>query len=244
MVSKSFIDVKPKLSLLGIQRVVVDPGHGGKDPGAIGKKGLKEKDVNLDIAKRLRKLLQTRGVSVVMTRSRDEFISLKKRASIANKANADFFISIHANASRSRNPRGFEIYYLRESSAGLRNSIYAEKFIESDFSQTQLDRSSKYAKAILWDMIYSENRAESVDLSRCILDSMSRQTSLKNRGIKTAGFAVLKNTRIPAILIEVGFLSNLKEERMLNNSFYRQQIAESIAGGIFNHNRQYRVVQR
>jgi len=93
-------------------------------------------------------------------------------------------------------------------------------------------------------MIYSENRAESVDLSRCILDSMSRQTSLKNRGIKTAGFAVLKNTRIPAILIEVGFLSNLKEERMLNNSFYRQQIAESIAGGIFNHNRQYRVVQR
>ncbi|MFC1704077.1 N-acetylmuramoyl-L-alanine amidase [Candidatus Omnitrophota bacterium] len=242
--SRMYAGSKPEVCAVGVGRIVIDAGHGGKDPGAVGRNGLREKAVTLDIAKRLRKVLQEQGISVVMTRNHDEYVSLSQRSAIANRAKADFFISIHANASRSRSPRGFEIYYLRETADDSQRASRAARQSQLDYDSSQLDSNSKFTKAILWDMIYGENRAESKDLSKCILNAMSRQTSFRSRGLKSAGFHVLKHTQIPAILVEVGFISNAKEERMLKNSFYRQQIAESLASGIIHHNKQYQYTRR
>ncbi len=217
-----------------INKVVIDAGHGGKDPGAIGRSGLKEKDITLDVAKRLRDEFEQRGIDTVMTRESNNFVSLSRRCNIANASGADLFISVHANANRARRIQGFEIYCLREASDSAINKLANSGDSEHFLKDLAFDHSSKNVRPILLDMIYTENRSEALGLARCISASATRELSLKNRGIKGANFFVLKNTYIPAILIEIGYVSNSAEERYLRSSFYRQQLAEAITKGLMN----------
>lgn len=218
-----------------IKKVVVDAGHGGKDPGTIGKTGLREKHVNLDIAKRLSNLLKAQGLQVVMTRTTDKFISLQRRVDIANNFKADLFISLHANANRVRSLSGFEVYYV---SSQVSDSKRALKSASQD--ALDLDKAcfcgepSLNLKAILWDMIYTANRAESLRLAKYVCRAAD---NLNTRiiGTKGAPFYVLKGAHMPAVLIEVGFLSNYNEERLIKNGYYRQQLAEAIEQGIRNY---------
>jgi N-acetylmuramoyl-L-alanine amidase len=218
-----------------IKRIVIDAGHGGKDPGAIGKTGLKEKDVNLDIAKRLAAILQKDRVNVTLTRSVDRFISLPRRVEIANEGGADLFVSIHSNANRVRSMNGFEVYYVSPTVSDSERALQAAKsavppLVDASFALLPLE-----IKAVLWDMIYTANRGESIMLSRAICKTIDRNLEVKILGVKDARYAVLKGARMPAILIEVGFVSNSQEERYLKNYYYRQKIAESIREGLVNY---------
>jgi len=226
-----------------IRKVVIDAGHGGKDPGAIGRSGVQEKSITLDIAKRLKGLLESKGIDVVLTRASDKFVSLNRRAEIANKSNADLFVSIHINSNKSRQPYGFETYYFSEATDNVSKALEVAENA-SCIEDASSSGSSRNLKAILGDMIYTENIAASKEVAKYICDSTCKIMGLRNRGIKSARFVVLRQTDIPAILLEVGFLSNLKEERYLKNSFYRQQIAEGLASSITNYRRVYKLTKR
>jgi len=227
------------IPLLKIKKVVIDAGHGGNDPGAIGRSGVREKDVILDIARRLSRLLKTDGVEVVMTRSTDRFVPLSSRADIANRSKADLFLSIHANANRVRSLSGFEVYYVSPGVDDSKRALSTAKDEILDLDSSCFDYLSLNLKAILWDMIYTEARAESIELARSICRAIDRNLDTKILGIKGARFEVLRDVHIPAVLIEVGFLSNYNEERMLKNSYYRHEIAESIAEGIKNYSQDF-----
>ena len=215
-----------------IRKIIIDPGHGGKDPGAISRTGLKEKDINLDIAKRIKKLLVQQGNEVIMTRETDKTVSLAERARIANSNHADLFISVHANSNRVRRIRGFEIYCLSSKINDSARALSTAQKVEPDIRDASTFGLTTDIKAILWDLIFTENRAESEELARQICHLVDDRLELMVSSQKKAGFQVLKSTRMPAILIEVGYLSNSYEEKMLNNSVYRQQIAEAIALGV------------
>lgn len=223
---------------INIKKVIIDAGHGGTDPGAIGRTGLREKDINLDIAKRLSSLFRAEGVQVVMTRSTDTLIPLPKRVEIANNSGADIFLSIHSNANRVRGLNGFEVYYISTSVSDSVRALKAAKNASLDFSSSCFASHSLNLKATLWDMIYTYDRAESIKLAQAICQDINRNLDTKIIGVKGAGFYVLKGARIPAVLIEVGFLSNREEERMLKNSYYRQKIAEGIREGVRTYSRE------
>ena len=225
-----------KVKLLGkIKKVVIDAGHGGNDPGAIGRTGLREKHVNLDIAKRLAALLKNEGLEVVLTRGRDESIPLSRRAEIANNAKADIFISVHSNANRVRSLNGFEVYYISSSINDQERAFNTALDTLPDLEGSHFASASQDLKATLWDMIYTYNRAASVELAQAICKAESRDLDTTILGVKNANFQVLRATHMPAVLIEVGFLSNSKEERLLKNNYYRQKIAENITEGILNY---------
>lgn len=215
-----------------LRRIVVDAGHGGHDPGAISRTGLREKSVTLDIARRLRELLTQEGFHVVMSRDGDRFIPLSRRSEIANREGGDLFVSIHANASRVRSVSGFEVYYLSEATDDHARALEAAEnaSLPSEIGKT----ASSDTEAIVWDLLYTEHRAESTKLASSICQGLKRQLPSQNRGVKSARFAVLKGTRMPAILIEVGFLSNSQEEARLRDPSYRQRLAEGITAGILS----------
>lgn len=218
-----------------VKNVIIDAGHGGKDPGAIGRSGLREKDVVLDIAKILKRELTAMGINVILTRSEDRFISLAQRADIANSTECDFFISIHANASRSRWAAGVEVFYLSETADDSARSYNASRNYDISARETY---SGQNTEAILWDLKFTENRRQAISLARAVCSALSAHLSQKNRGSKPAKFFVLK-TNVPAILIEVGFLSNTGEERQLREYAYREKIAAGIVQGIARHNQVY-----
>lgn len=240
--SASSVAVKPPSTAAqryAIRKIVIDPGHGGDDPGAVGKTGLREKDVVLDISCQIGKELNSRGIEAVFTRQNDKFIPLNKRAQMANNSDADFFISIHANANRARVINGFEVYYL---SNAVDDNARAAEAAENSF--LKIDDASFYLRdadleATIWDLVYTENRQESIELARYISKSVDDNTSLKNRGVKSARFYVLKGVDVPSVLVEVGYISNISEEKKLKNAAYRQAIASAIVKGILNYKKIY-----
>lgn len=243
VLNKVFQDAPVSLQLKSIdlknKTVVIDPGHGGYDPGTIGRSGLREKSVNLDVANRLYKLLKNEGVNVIMTRSTDSFISLEKRVEIANNAGADIFLSIHSNANNKRNLNGFEVYYISSEVSDYTRAIDSAKNSKLNMSESCFAKNNIYLKAILWDMIYSFSRAESVELANAICGEAASGMNVKILGVKGARFAVLRGAQIPAVLVEIGFLSNANEERLLKNSYYRQQVAEAISCGVISYIKTY-----
>lgn len=223
---------------LSIKKVVVDAGHGGKDPGAIGRiLGLNEKDVNLDIARRLAEALRKEGIEVIMTRSTDVFIPLEKRVDIANIANVDLFISIHANSNRVRSLEGFEVYYISENISDLNRALFSAKNDFLNLDKSCFDHYTLDLKAVLWDLIYANSRAESVELARAICRRVNLNLSAKILGVKSAAFCVLKGAHMPAVLVEAGFLSNRNEESLLKSGSYRQQICEAVFEGIKDYSK-------
>jgi len=215
-----------------IKKVVVDAGHGGKDPGAIGKGGLREKDVNLDVAKRLATLLRARGIEVVMTRNSDVFVPLSRRVDIANSSGADIYVSVHANANRVRSLNGFEVYYISPKASDAKRAVDSAKSETLSIENARFGSQSLTLKTILWDMIYAYSRAESIELSNAICKGANSSLDVRVIGVKNANFQVLRGAHMPAVLVEMGFLSNSAEERKLKNSFYRQKVAECISDGL------------
>ncbi|MFA5114955.1 MAG: N-acetylmuramoyl-L-alanine amidase [Candidatus Omnitrophota bacterium] len=221
--------------LTRFKKIVIDAGHGGTDPGAIGTTGVREKVLTLDIAKRLSRLLRQDGFEVVMTRTSDTFVSLNRRVDIANNSKADLFISVHVNANRVRSLSGFEVYYITPKINDAKRAFSTAQSVNPAFTRSCFAGNSAYLKAILWDMIYTYDRAESIELAGSLCRSTERELNCRILGVKSANFHVLRGARMPAVLVEVGFLSNPTEERMLKNSYYRQQIAEAVEQGVCNY---------
>ena len=215
-----------------LNKIVIDPGHGGNDPGAIGRTGLREKDVNLDISRKLNTLLIREGVQTVLTRSNDRFIPLSTRVNIANRSGADLFVCIHSNANRSRSISGFEVYYVAPSVSDSKRAAFTARIANPNLKDASFSSNSRDLRAIVWDMIYTNSRAESIELSHSLCRLMDSCIDANILGAKGARFQVLKGVTMPGVLIEIGFVSNAKEERLLRTDAYRQKIAEGILEGI------------
>ncbi len=216
---------------LSIKRIVIDPGHGGDDPGAIGPKGLKEKDIVLKVAKLLaQKLKEKLNVEVLLTRKKDKFIPLIQRPAIANSKKADLFISIHTNASPDSKARGVETYYLNFTTDPEAMRVAA---LENAASDKALSDLQDLIKAILANTKLSESRLLAEKIQEQLIKTLKRYyPDTINRGVKYAPFLVLVGTRMPAVLVEIGFISNPKEENRLKDSHYLEMVAEGIAKGI------------
>ena len=216
---------------LKVGKVVIDPGHGGHDTGTIGPTGLREKDVVLDVALRLRRLIERRlGSEVIMTRHGDTFIPLEERTAIANEKAADLFISIHANASRDSSARGIETYYLNFTSDPSALALAARENATSQESVHQLSK-------LIQKIALSEKIDESRQFAGIVDHSMVRQLARQgvrepNRGVKKAPFVVLIGANMPSILAEISFLTNPTDERLLRKATYRQKIAEALYAGV------------
>ena len=221
-----------------LKTVVVDAGHGGRDVGAVGPSGLKEKDVSLDIAKRLREILQGHEVNVILTRDRDEFVSLQKRVLIANTAGADLFLSIHCNAAFSSKARGFESYFLSPASDDLARAV---ETVENSVIMMETNSSNKNKDflTILADLKYAEYRTESKMLAGIIQSNFAEAFSTPDRGVKSALFYVLRGIEAPAVLVELGFISNPTEERLFRKSSHRQLLAELVAESVLKFKKDF-----
>jgi N-acetylmuramoyl-L-alanine amidase len=216
---------------LKIGKIVIDAGHGGHDTGTIGPNGLLEKDVVLDVAKRLGRLLETRlGAEVIYTRKDDTFIPLETRTAIANRARADLFISIHANSSRDSDARGVETYYLNFTSSPEALEVAAR---ENAVSEKSIHELQDLVKKIALKEKIEESREFASDVQQSLYGGLSLSNAgVRNRGIKKAPFIVLIGANMPSILAEISFVSNPTDERKLETSEHRQRIAESLYRGV------------
>ena len=216
---------------LKVKRVALDPGHGGEDTGTIGPSGLLEKDLVLDVSRRLKELLETRlGTEVILTRSRDEFIPLEERTAIANQQQADLFISIHANSARNREASGVETFILDFASEDEALEVATRENASSQRSVRELEK-------LLTQIAYREYNHESQELAQVVQQNLftglrSHRPSHQDRGVKRAPFIVLIGSRMPSILTEIGFLSNPSDENYLRREEAREHVAEALYGGI------------
>ena len=220
---------------LKIGRIVIDAGHGGHDTGTIGPTGLMEKDLCLDVALRLGKIIQQRlpAADVVFTRSDDTFIPLEERTHIANEAKADMFISIHANSSRDSDARGIETYYLNLKGSEEAMEVAARENATSDQGIHEL-------QDLVKQIARTEKIGESKEFAEDVQDSLSKRVQkavrvVKNRGVRKAPFVVLIGADMPSILTEISFLSNPADEKMLKQPEHRQRVAEGIYQGVASY---------
>jgi N-acetylmuramoyl-L-alanine amidase len=216
---------------LKIGKIVIDAGHGGHDTGTIGPNGLLEKDVVLDVAKRLGRLLETRlGAEVVYTRRDDTFIPLETRTAIANRERADLFISIHANSSRDADARGVETYYLNFTSSPEALEVAAR---ENAVSEKSIHELQDLVKKIALKEKIEESREFAGNVQESLYSGLAfNSAGIRNRGIKKAPFIVLIGANMPSILAEISFVSNPTDERKMETSEHRQRIAESLYRGV------------
>jgi N-acetylmuramoyl-L-alanine amidase len=220
---------------LKIGRIVIDPGHGGHDTGTIGPSGLMEKDLCLDVALRLGKIIEQRlpGADVIYTRSDDTFVPLEERTDIANQAKADLFISIHANSSRDPGARGIETYYLNMKGSAEAMEVAAR---ENATAQEGVHDLQNLVKKIA----QTEKIDESKEFAEDIQDSLAKRVpksgkSVRNRGVRKAPFVVLIGADMPSILTEISFLSNAADEKLLKQPEQRQKVAEGLYQGIASY---------
>ena len=211
---------------LTAKTIVIDAGHGGKDPGALGEGERQEKVVVLSIAKKLRDALTAKGYKVLLTRDGNTFIPLKGRTQFATQNRADLFISIHANANRNREANGIETYYLDVASTDKASEgIAARENADSGYSIQELN-------TLLEGLVQESKSADSQRLATAVQKELIRATDARDRGVKHARFVVLIGTSVPAILIETGFISNPTEGKKLTSAAYQQKIAGAITLGI------------
>ncbi|PWB81679.1 MAG: N-acetylmuramoyl-L-alanine amidase [Candidatus Methylomirabilota bacterium] len=223
-----------------VKTIVIDPGHGGRDTGAIGRSGAREKDIVLDIGLRLQRLITERlGMKVIMTRSKDTFVPLENRTMIANRHHADFFISLHVNAAPESRAGGFETYFLsREpSDRGAKASAVRENTVLNLEGVGQ--EAQRGLKSVLWDLTQTLYVKESSELAELLLDELRHNLKVDNRGVKSAPFFVLIGAAMPSVLVEVAFITNPDEEQKLEQEMHRQQIAEALLAGIAKFRTRY-----
>src|SRR5229473_745409 len=219
---------------LKIGKIVIDAGHGGHDTGTIGPNGLCEKDVVLDVAKRLGRLLESRlGAEVIYTRQDDTFIPLETRTAIANRERADLFISVHANSSRDSDARGVETYYLNFTSSPEALEVAAR---ENAVSEKSIHELQDLVKKIAMKEKIEESREFAGDVQHSLHTGLAtRSPGIRDRGVKKAPFIVLIGANMPSILAEISFVSNPGDARRLQTSQYRQRIAESLSRGVVKY---------
>ncbi|GHT61864.1 hypothetical protein AGMMS49531_09270 [Endomicrobiia bacterium] len=216
--------------------VVLDAGHGGKDPGTIGHNGTKEKDMNLEIMRELKLIFdKDDDYEIVLTRKDDTFISLVERPNIANEHNADLFISVHCNGDYNKNANGFEIFFLSENATDSQAAATAS--LENSVLELEGKPSNRRSSLqnILWSMIATEYMNESAELSGFIAAETPSRLGIRNRGVKQANFYVLRGTQMPAVLVECAFLTNYNEEAKLRSKKFRATIPDSIYQGVVKY---------
>jgi N-acetylmuramoyl-L-alanine amidase len=222
--------------------IVIDPGHGGVEVGAVGVSGLEEKAVTLDLARRLAVLLQKQGITAVLTRDEDRVMPLDDRTAIANQNRAELFLSIHLNASKRKSAIGAETYYLSADAtdaeartlAALENKAYQSP----DAPQaTPVSPPDHGLELILWDLAQNSYLAESSRLAESIQKELNALTGVRDRGVRQAPFRVLMGATMPAILVEVGFISNPEEETRLKADDYKDKIVDAIARAVADFRR-------
>ena len=216
---------------LKLRRIMIDPGHGGFDDGSTGPGGLKEKDLALDLALRVGALVREKlKVDVFYTRDTDEFVVLERRAEIANEQHADLFLSIHANSSQAQSATGIETYYLSVSGTKAAMEVASRENAASQKSMGDLS-------GLLQQIVLNDKVRESVEFAGKVQSALVANTGSpgarsRNRGVRRAPFIVLIGAKMPAILAEVGFLSNAQEEAGMRKPEYRDRMAQALYAGI------------
>jgi N-acetylmuramoyl-L-alanine amidase len=226
---------RPSAERPGIHTIVIDPGHGAKDGGAVGPGGLLEKDITLAVARKLAtSLAKATGARIVMTREDDSLVSLDQRTAIANQYKADLFLSVHMNAAVVKDAKGSETYYLSlEASDEL-----AKKAAETENAAAASDPSSDL-KLILWDLAQQAYLDESSRFAQAIQEEMNAATSVANRGVKQAPFKVLVGATMPAALVEVGFITNAEEEAKLKSEEFQNLMVDALTRAVQRYKTDY-----
>jgi len=214
-----------------IRTVVIDPGHGGKDPGAVGRGGSAEKDITLKVGLLLKQMLTDRlGKQVVMTRERDVFLELEDRTTLANRHNADLFVSIHVNSHSQRGIRGVEVYHFGEASDPRALSVAARE------NGTPIENTGVGWQYLVADLLTSKKMEESLELAwsakQALVSQLNAQYEVVDHGVKTGPFYVLRFTAMPSILAEIAFISNPTEERLMQTPSFLKRVAEGIYEGV------------
>lgn len=224
---------------LTIDTVVLDPGHGGKDNGKAGRNGILEKDVNLQIAHIARGMLERDlGVNVILTREDDQLMSLTRRTEIANESGGDLFISIHCNSWFSTETGGFEAYFLSPARTEWDKAVAMAENAADDFAAGGGSFSSDIS-FILWDLVQNEFINESSYLAEVTQKAMTDRLAIRDRGVKQANFTVLQGARMPAVLIETAFLSNPREEAMLSDPDFHDNVARGLVEAVRRFRERY-----
>lgn len=228
--------VTPKRGRLPETIIVIDPGHGGVEHGAVGPTGLMEKEVTLALARRLKRSLQrsSRSISVVLTRDEDRLVGLDERTAIANHNRADLFLSIHLNASPRANATGAETYYLSTDATDDEARTLAALENRSRDSKAKPDErvASGSLDLVLWDLAQNQYIAESSALAESVQRQLNRLTGTRDRGVRQAPFRVLMGAMMPAILVEVGFISNSAEEQVFREPRHQDRVVEAISAAV------------
>ncbi|MFU8797767.1 MAG: N-acetylmuramoyl-L-alanine amidase family protein, partial [Gammaproteobacteria bacterium] len=221
--------------------IVIDPGHGGKDPGAVGPNGTREKDVTLAIARQLQYLLnQEPGIRAILTRSNDSFVRLRERLHVARKYKADVFVSIHADAFKIAQASGASVFALSPSGASSEAARWlAEKENVSELGGINLHDKGAALRSVLLDLSQTATISLSVQLGSHVLTQLGKVTHVRHPTVEQARFLVLKSPDIPSILVETGFISNTQEAKQLADPVHQNRVALALKTGLHKHFVQY-----
>lgn len=227
----------PSVGLTPIRKtkkiIVLDPGHGGKDPGAISKSGKYEKNLTLAMAKETKPLLEAAGYKVVLTRDRDIALALRRRVEIAHEADADLFISIHADSAKNSSARGLSVYTISERASDKEAAALAERENKADILLgLDLTGYNPDVSNILIDLAKIDTMNNSAIYAKKLVKHMKQEVKLVPNAHRFAGFAVLKSTNVPSVLLEMGYLSNRQEERLLQKKSYRSDLARALVRAV------------
>lgn len=223
--------------LPGVRTIVLDPGHGGKEVGAIGPNGLVEKETTLAICRRIQSILSAEGLRVILTRDSDELIPHDQRTAIANQFHADLFLSVHLNASHSPAARGAETYFLSLEASDELARAAAER--ENATTVPAPSGGSSDLNLILWDLAQQQYLRESSRFAELVQQEMNTTSGITNRGVKQAPFRVLIGATMPAALVEIGFISNPDEEARLGSAAHQNEVAQAIARAVRRYKEEY-----
>jgi N-acetylmuramoyl-L-alanine amidase len=222
---------------IDVQTVVVDPGHGGHDVGAVSRRGIMEKDVNLEVAKELRRYLERESdLKVILTRDNDSYLELPDRAEIANSSGGDLFLSLHCNSWFNDAAHGLETYFLSPARSDWAKSVEAAE--NQAGRPSGPDGGGDDVEFIVWELVQNRFISSSSQLAETIQNDVTRDLGLPNRGVRQAGFRVLVGAYMPAVLIELGFLSHAQDEKRLGESSYQRELAKAIGDAILTYREQ------
>ncbi len=219
--------------------VVIDPGHGGENFGSVGPSGYMEKEFNLEVSRKLKAALELEGIEAILTRNEDTFVDLETRTEVANSVGADLFISMHANGYRNTEANGFEVYFLSPALDDEARTVAAMENAGRDIVPLSAAGRDDELAFILWDTAQNEFVVESSHLAQIVNEEMHECLTLKNRGVKQAGFVVLAGVYLPAVLVEAAFITNPREEALLKDEAFQETVADAVLEAILRFKADY-----
>jgi N-acetylmuramoyl-L-alanine amidase len=219
--------------------VVIDPGHGGENFGSVGPSGYTEKEFNLEVSRELKETLELNGVEVILTRNDDTFVDLETRTEVANSVGADLFISMHANGYGDAEANGFEVYFLSPALEDDARTVAAMENAGSNIVPLLPGEGDDELAFILWDTAQNEFVVESSHLAQLVNEEMHKHLTIKNRGVKQAGFVVLSGVYLPAVLVETAFITNPREESLLKDEAFQETVADAISRAVLRFKADY-----